>query len=73
MSPDHNPLDRVRRKPTASTRVPARFRRWPVHRSDLELFLSVDAPTNSQTPEVDQALEGIRDNLPEQGDPRSPS
>jgi hypothetical protein len=69
MSADDAPLDRTRDNRSASRPMPGRSRRWPVRRSDLELFLSADAREHRQGEGVDQALETEQDNKP-QGDAR---
>jgi hypothetical protein len=70
MSADDAPLDRSRDNRSASRPMLGRGpRRWPVRRSDLELFLSADAREHRQGEGVDQALETEQDNKP-QGDAR---
>jgi hypothetical protein len=63
MSADDHQVERSRHKCSASE--PGRGpRRWPVRRSDLEVFLSADARKQRARP-VDHALETEQDNCPE--------
>jgi hypothetical protein len=67
MSADDQPVKRSRYKRSAS--VPGRYRRWPVRRFDLELFLSAQARKHHQRQGVDHAVETEQDNTRE-GDAR---
>ena len=56
MSGDNYPLDRSWGKRPASLPVPARSRRWPVRRFELELFLSAHTRTHGQRDGAEQGL-----------------